>query len=327
MKFLAEGDGVGPVPISFNYKHLRLREVLESIGALHDWRWSRVDSNTLALRPVPVSQTILNLLRPHTAVEADIFRHGREFLHGLSELSPQMQQAIRNRDAGGVAFSSLPGPIQNSISAMLAAETAGLAERGEKYPVSQHDLDGQKILLSNESRNDGYSSHSIDLSYNVKPNIIGSTQISFRVFDKILVGQDEVIPRPDPFARWFELPRGLLDIKQAAAQEARLKQRTSLKMKNATLPEALQDIGAKADFPFILSYGAIQRIERSFDLKEMPLGELLDRLLALYAIPLPQQIPLGAKELTLTWGVRKSGVFMFYPERPITTEKANREVR
>ncbi len=311
IRMRVEKDNEGPAGMSFRFQNVPLKHVLDGIAAVYGWVWVRKEGVWI-LQPNHALDH--DSLRPHTRAQAEIFRGGRELLKELDKQPAQFLARLFSRDIPlqpeGLAFGELPAGVQRPVSAMLAANRRDRASQGDNYTPP---LDDNCRVSLEKSVDQDFTHYTVNVSNNE-----AGASFSFCIFNDPAENTDQVVHYQDmPTSADFEFDKDDAASRLAALDaDPRLKQRFSLRMRYATLSDALHALAPRAGFDFAAFYqdsGANVPERKSFTFVNLPLAAILDRLAALYG-----RTSAFHGRQAHTWGERTSGVIIFHlgPEDP-----------
>ncbi len=293
VKLEAEGNEVRPARLSFSYKDISLKDILDSIAAVHNWEWERRKGGILILRERD-NTALQNALRPHSQAQAEIYRKGREFVNLLSKQSQELQNSLWAHPMrgfplpNGIGFGELPTPMQQVLRDMLAARREELAEQGlDGGHLSPEALDGTRLWMET------YPGEGVTSYHLMVFDERGGCGINFNVFSDPNESS-QVVPESSPI--WYGASEDTTSQEQAS-NDPRLNQRVTLDVRSETILDALRELAPQVPLNFAAEVSVYDPIKRSFVCKEKPLKAVLDKLAMLYHY---------------TWGYRKSGIFMFH---------------
>ncbi len=297
--------------LAFRFQNAPLKNVLDSLAAVYGMLWVR-QSGVWVLQADHARRRDYH--RPHTRAQAEISRVGRELLKELAKQPAEFQAQLHKQDVpghpDGLPFGELPSAMQSQVSAMLAANLRDRASQGDNITLA---LDNNSYVSLEKSDEKDYTHYRIGISASE-----AGTGFSFNVFHDPAENNDRIVHYQDQPTSASFYPDKEDGASRLAALNAdpRLKQRFSLRMRYATLADALHALASRAGFDFAAYYqdrGAIVPERKSFAFVNLPLATVLDRLAALYGIT-----TVFHGRQTHTWGERASGVVVFHlgPEDP-----------
>jgi len=313
-----QGAEVRSTPLFFHYVNTPLRDILAGIAETGYWEWAQKNENTLVLKERYNPHT-LALYHPHNEAEKEVHQRGAEFLDQLGKLPPDMQSALSNptlppppvKGLPGVPFDRLPSAMQDNLRAMFAAELKSGEAKGLHSPLTSADLAHSTVSLSTGTPQEGFDSYHITLSADLPGTRVGMG-MSFLMFQDPRDNYDIIPLDQVGGVDYHTVEQDALSRQKALANNPHLQDRVSLTMENATLFQALQALSAKTNLAFS-AYHFTEKgrsAQRSFSLPAMPLGEMLDRLAALYG-----GRDAGGGRYRYTWGQQAnpmSQVFVFH---------------
>ena len=315
LHLVAEGTGVRSTPIVFHYSATPLRDILAGIAETGYWEWTRKNENTLVLKE-RYNPHLLDAHRPRNEAQKEVYQRGAEFLGQLSKLPPDMQAALdynsqvqNGASLPGLPFNSLPSAVQENLRAMFAAARA--SDDGN-LPITSNNLSQSRVSLHTGTPQDGLDPFDVRLFAALPDGSNGGMSMSFVMFQDPrdgynVVPLDQLTPIDSDSAAKDARSR-----QKALAANPRLQEKVSLKMENASFFQALKALSVKANIAFTAPYPPLKGkpAEKSFALPEMTLGEMLDKLTALYGGTDDQ-----GHRYRYTWGQQgqqASQVFVFH---------------
>ena len=314
----AQGAELRTTSLVFHYTATPLRDILAGIAETGYWEWTRKNENTLVLKERYNSHA-LDVYHPHNATDKEVHDRGVALLGQLSNLSPDMQAALSNnappKSRGGlpgVPFTMLPSAMQDNLSAMFAAHTKSAESTGLNIPLTPADLAHSMVSMNTGTPQEGFDSYDVCLSADLANGNRAGVGMSVLIFQDPrdgynIVSSDQLGSVDNNSAALDALSR-----QKALAGNLHLQDKVSLKMENASLFQALKALSVRANIAFSAPYPPLKGkpAEKSFALPEMTLGEMLDKLTALYGGTDDQ-----GHRYRYTWGQQgqqASQVFVFH---------------
>jgi hypothetical protein len=292
--------------VSYRYRKAALRDILESLAAINALRWKYDQNRTWMLVP---SSHEMDILRPHTDSEAELYRLGRQFLEQFRALPADVQRAMwhdrsdTSRKAASIPLAGLPASMQGTVDAMVDASNAIHREWNE--PVGFDPKGNSRLSVSFDGMLHGeYVSYNVNLGRTG----LGGMGMNFNVF-------------PDPNEDYHIVPRAQMhgtrawmpekeDAKSrgASLRDSRMLVKTSLSSEDALFPLVMQGLAVAKDLDYLLPvHGGLQFLKgMTFRFTEMPLSEVLDGLCALNGHKV------AGTEYGYCWGRRESGIVIFH---------------
>lgn len=309
LHLVAEGAEVRSTPLLFHYTDTPLRDILASIAETGYWEWIRKNENTLVLK-ARFNPHLLDVHRPRNEAEKEVYERGAKFLDQFDNLPPDMQAALgSNGQTPAPSFNTLPPAMQDNIRAMFAAYTAS---QNGNLPMTADNVSASTVRLRVGTPQEGLDHFDVRLIADVPPGSRSGVSMSFVMFHDPRDGYN-VVPR-DQLTGLANNSAALdaLSRQKALATNKHLQEMVSLKMVNVSLFQALQVLSTKVNLSFSSQYqpGKGKPVLRSFSLPTMPLGEMLDKLTALYSA-----IDDQGQRYRYTWGQQgnqESQVFVLH---------------
>ncbi len=290
-----------------------LKDVMDGIASLDSWEWRKAGDVWVQVA-APVRSAYLPTSRRQKMTSRQKLAQSRpnSFSISLQALSARQQNQLgfngSPRSAGnGVPFSSLPASMQSTVQGLLAASLQGHAGLSGAAPFSASSLGSATIRLQATGSGDGSNSYSVDISNG--PSAIGAT---FTVTADPSEGSRPDTSSDSGLAKMYDSGEAGAPDQEAPPIDARLGTLVTLRMKNATFAEALQQIGLRCGIAFAarLVSNATGQQRKGFKFENVPLKEALDKISSMY------HIDSNDKQFHYTWGEtdRRIVVFHFVPD-------------
>lgn len=301
----SEGAELSTTSIALRCDAVPLRDILASIAEMGDWEWKWRNESTLVLKERYRPHN-LDLYRPRNEAQREVYQRGAEFLSQFGKLSPDTQAALdfnRQVQAGvlqpGVPFTSLPSAVQENLRAMFTANSAATESGGVNLTINSNNLSQSRVSLHVGTSQEGFDPFDVRLLNYLPNGSSGGMSLSFVRFQDPREGY-HVVPHDE--VGGFQSRSAELDAlsrQKALAADPRLKEKVSLRMTGATFFQAITALSAKANLGFAsqLPSELGKPGKRTFSFPAMPLGEMLDKLTALYAARDDE-----GKRYRYTWG-------------------------
>ena len=322
----AQGAELRVTVLYFHYTATPLRDILAGIAATGNWEWTKKNENTLVLKE-RYNAHALDVHRPRNEAQKEVYELGATFLGQFADLPPDIQAAMgfngETQDGAlhpGLPFNTLPTAMQDNVRAMLAAQTKNMASQGIGFPsLSESGLSHSLVNLQYGSPQDGLRSFGVGLSANLANGDRASLGMDFIVFQDPRDGNNVV---PGDQVAGIDNNSAALDAtsrQKALAGNPHLQDKVSLTLENASLFQTLKALSVKANIAFSAQYPSMtaKPVQRSFTFTAISIGEMLDKITALYGGRDDQ-----GNRYRYTWGQHgqpTSQVFVFHislDERP-----------
>lgn len=304
--------------LSCRFRSVPLRDVLDAIARSGDHTWERQPQGVLVLR-LRRTGGELDIFRPRTPEQAEVFRQGREVLSEFEKLPSGLKNGMLDapkpgsgrRDdlqPRGVPFAALPASLQQSLTDFLSAQGKYDDTVGASTSVTADVLPDSRIHLENRVRN-GATQYWIKARHG---NSEGGGW--FHVFHDAQEGY-QVTPLDALPKVWYNDEEDAATREAALRDDPRLRHPVTLQTRAATLDQALHALTAQFPVPFLSVLTGVkgrEPVRRSWDLRDVPLSEALDRLTRGYEVPALNR----GEVYRHTWGVTPGGVLVVHPGRP-----------
>ncbi len=286
----AQGAELRTTTLYFHYTVTPLRDILAGIAETGNWEWTKKNENTLVLKERYRSHA-LDVYRPHNEADKEVHDRGVEFLNKLGNLPPDMQAALSSNTPPqtiggltGMPFTMLPSAMQDTLSAMFAAHTKSAASTGLNVPLTPADLAHSYVVVGIGTPQEGLNSYSIGFSTDLPDGTRTGVGMPVIVFQDPREGYNVVPSDQLTGVDNNSVALDSLSRQKALAGNLHLQDKVSLKMENASLFQALKALSVKANISFSAQYPSMtaKQVQQSFTFAAMSIGEMLDKLTALY---------------------------------------------
>lgn len=331
VKLIAEGVELGTTSFACVYEDVTLHDVLDSLSHLNNYAWKRRKDQALALQD-GYDATQLDVFRPHTEEEAEMWRQGKKLLEAYNKLPPNVKNAMGGQYEYGAAFGDLPAEAQSAARAMLRAKQQQLTNEGKSSPLDPAHLENTLVRMGGVNHQEGLDQYGFSIrdkgqdDYDANGKLTGhrfgeSHDVSFMIFADPRDNVERIVPKGDAYSRtWHGDTEDERSRREYDMADARLNAKVTLTSHRRSLYEALQEMQAQTHFSFATTLLDPKDESRPFFACDgMPLQRAVDSLCKAHGF--------AARGVTWTWtwGIRKSGVLLFHctPRATISSAHAN----